>query len=509
MSGSRKGGFLKRFSFLLSKANSREFTGKVADFWKLSTRSEVLVFIFMFSMFAFQFALIPQQLYPFRKYLRVACYATSLVMLVVCREKHKTSMLPNFAVLICIVYFIEMLHPNTMAMAGLATAMLNVSIVAPAIWCSRLTMTTALMRKVLILLWAFNFFSCNLGVLEIYFPDRFSRESKVTEEVRGGQAMADGMKVTLADGRKVYRPMGFSDTPGGAAVAGYFVVVASSTLLINRGHWALRAICLTSIPIGLFCIYLSQVRSLLILAGLSELTTLFILFARGEIRKVSAKVALIPVLVALSALWAFDIGGEAISRRLSTLTESSMGQIYYDNRGHFLEYTLFTFLPETPIGIGLGRHGVCNRYFGDGSQASYYAELQITAWVLDGGAILLALYIIALVFCLIEVYWAALSCKGELSAYACIVLALNFGMLARIFAASPFSGQSGMEYWIFNTCLLAAALRQRNEIRYDKLKRANRIKQLKAIWDSNENTNFRPVAAPVQIGQKVRPDSTF
>ena len=58
------------------------------------------------------------------------------------------------------------------------------------------------------------------------------------------------------------------------------------------------------------------------------------------------------------------------------------------------------YLVEHPLGAGLGRWGMMRRYFGNENNLdspAIWAEVQFAAWVLDGGIVLLSLYLIALI----------------------------------------------------------------------------------------------------------------
>ena len=135
---------------------------------------------------------------------------------------------------------------------------------------------------------------------------------------------------------------------------------------------------------------------------------------------------------------AVAIGGDAIDRRIGTLTDSAPEDAYHKNRGFFLTQTLETFVPEYPLGAGLGRWGMMNQYFGDESDASrgrIWAEIQWTGWLLDGGIPLVLAYTAAL-FCAIWTAWkiALRSSEGPLWIWGAIVLAYDIGALAQALA---------------------------------------------------------------------------
>ena len=77
-----------------------------------------------------------------------------------------------------------------------------------------------------------------------------------------------------------------------------------------------------------------------------------------------------------------------MSKRLQTLVADDPGKVYHSNRGHFLEDTIYNQLPEYPVGAGLARWGMMNRYFADKDDLltpPLWVEIQWTGWLYDGG----------------------------------------------------------------------------------------------------------------------------
>ncbi len=99
------------------------------------------------------------------------------------------------------------------------------------------------------------------------------------------------------------------------------------------------------------------------------------------------------------------IGGDTISDRFFGIIETGVTDSYRRNRGIFLEYTLTDLLNEYPLGAGAGRHGMMYVYFAplEGIPSpSVHAEIQLTAWLVDGGFPLMICYSGAIV----AVMWA-------------------------------------------------------------------------------------------------------
>ena len=179
--------------------------------------------------------------------------------------------------------------------------------------------------------------------------------------------------------------MGLTDTPGGAAGSGMYAALFGIGFFLGSRNWIVRGVAIGSIIAGLFCIYLSQVRSIMVMCGISVAALAYILARRGDGGRLTSLAILLPVVIVPSFLWASAIGGDATVRRMQTLTADSAGNVYYKNRGHFLEATLNELLPKYPLGAGLGRWGMMYGYFGDKS-ATPGAQPHLRGNSIDGVA---------------------------------------------------------------------------------------------------------------------------
>ncbi len=470
---------IRLWNVLFNRRSKRKqlYSFKNTDVLELPKINIWLTF-FVFGTFFMQIMLIPQQLFPIRTYLRIAMFACSLALLFVVPGKMKFLPATSLAMLIVGIFCLGLLHPETNSPVSAAAAiMLNFAIISPIFWVPRLKLDTEQFRMTLIMIWAFHAASSGLGILEVYYPDQFSRESKITELF--DKIMVEGLQVTLADGTRVYRPMGFSDSPGGAAASGYLAILLGSGLLLTRTHIVLKVLFLASVAAGLFCILLCQIRSLVILAVLCELAMVGVLALRGQVFRIIGMLVVIPVLVVGASLWAFSIGGEQVSNRLLTMTEGSAGEFYYSKRGRFLEEFVNELLPMYPLGAGLGRWGMTNAYFGDrASTASVpiWVEIQPNAWLLDGGVPLVLAYYAAILLCIAFSFKLAVIRKGIVADFATIVFTLNLAIFANTFSYVPFIGQSGLTFWLMNGCLMALALTCQ-DVRRKKISERNRVKQ--------------------------------
>jgi hypothetical protein len=112
-----------------------------------------------------------------------------------------------------------------------------------------------------------------------------------------------------------------------------------------------------SAAVGLFCIYLSQVRSILIFAGICLVCLAVVLLRQGNFGRLTVMTIGITALVVATFTWAVTIGGESTLARLSSLVSDRADAVYQQNRGNFLEQTFSVLLPQYPLGAGLGALG--------------------------------------------------------------------------------------------------------------------------------------------------------
>jgi hypothetical protein len=313
---------------------------------------------------------------------------------------------------------------------------------------------------VLLVIFIFHTLSATAGVLQARFPGQF--EANLSTAISSqGKSYVESLKISLASGQRVFRPMGLTDVPGGAAMAGFYTVLFGiGFFLTSRGAW-MRLLCLGSIAIGMVCLYLSQVRSVLVLTAISVLAFCGLLLWQRRTSRVLLLGGLLLAIVALSFTYAVSLGGKSVTRRMSTLIEDRPGAVYYKNRGIFLEETIYVLLPQYPLGAGLGRWGMVRSYFGDETNTSsdaIYAEIQWTGWLLDGGIPLILAYVAALLMALLVSIRISLNRNiGDLYIWGGIILAYSAGALATTFNYALFIGQGGMEFWLLNALLFAAA----------------------------------------------------
>lgn len=416
------------------------------------------LYAFLAFQFALQAALVVEPLYPFRLYLRVATFLSSAAFLLL-PLGGRPYPIRGLAAAVIAITGLGLLHPqlNT-PLAGLAQVALTVAVWAPVFWVTRVRITPDVLRTVILMVWAFNTASAGLGVLQIYDPARFAPDPRMSRELLG--EISEGLLVTLDDGRKVFRPTGLSDIPGGAATAGMYAVLTGFGVAATARNPLLRLATGPAAAVGMFCIYLCQMRLALVvtLIGLAGLGAL--MAARGRLGRAAWFLAVAAVAVVGGFVWASQVGSEAVAARVATLTERSAGEVYYSNRGVFLEETVTELLPQYPLGAGLGRWGMMHAYFGTKANPDsppLWAEIQPTGWVFDGGLpLLLAGYAALLGACWVT-YRASLRVPAAAADLITVILALNIGVVAITFAAHVFVAQTGILFWVLNAAAFAAA----------------------------------------------------
>jgi hypothetical protein len=421
-----------------------------------------LVFVFIC-----QLLLLIPALSPVRVVLRTAAFGASLALVALLPAKPNRLHPAIWAAgAVLGIVGIALIHPLTNTfLSGLAELMMYAAILAPLLWVAGVKVDAQGFGRMLFVLWGFHTISALVGVLQVYFPGRFepSLSSVILSQ---GDWYVEDLKITLANGMRTFRPMGLSDTPGGAAGSGFYAVLLGAALLVWEKKWWMKPAFIASMLGGMFCLYLSQVRVMLVMTGICLLVFMGLMALRGQIGKVLGLGVAVVALVLVSFSWAVAVGGDAATKRLSQLIASDPGKVYYSNRGHFLEDTVTILVPEFPLGAGLGRWGMMNYYFGDNSdpnKAMIWAEIMWTGWVLDGGIPLVLAYVLAIG---VGFWWAGKVALDrshpELGIWGALVFAYNAGALAVTFNSPLFLSQGGLEFWLLNAALFGAWITSRN-----------------------------------------------
>ncbi len=421
-------------------------------------QADYYLLAFFFFLASSQTALFFGSLGRMRILLRCAVYGISLAMLLFVQGRGRPHPAQGWALAILAIVTLGLLHPtsNTLT-ASLATLALYAAILAPLFWVVRLPVTPTALRHILLAFWGYHLVSTAVAVLQVYFPGRFQPE--VTFLIR--DEFLDSLKITLASGEKIYRPMGLTDVPGGVSTSGFYVVLFGLGIFLISQAWPMRTVAVLGLGMGLFCIYLSQSRYTLIMSGVCIMTLGAVLLRRGELTRLVTLTIVAAAVVIASSIWAIAVGGSSVTDRLSTLISEPAGEVYYKNRGHFLDDTIHRLLPAYPLGAGLGRWGMTYVYFGDANypeSPEMWVEIQWTGWLYDGGIPLILCYVIALTTTCVMTWRIAISrLPGNLPILAALVLAYDVGCIAVTFNCPIFIGQNGLEFWLLNTATFVAA----------------------------------------------------
>src|SRR5262245_2072385 len=357
---------------------------------------------------------------------------------------------------------LNMLHETAHWMAGGAQIVFQLCISAPVFWMAKAVRDEAQMHR---LLWVFFVASAAgavLGVLQVYFPARFLPPEFTSLGQAINPNLVQSMTYVGADGRDIVRPPGLTDLPGGAAVSGMMTMILGLTLALGRNRqWFTRAVCLGAAVAGMTALYLTHVRSLTMVAAAGVGLFALLRLRQGRTVEGTMSLALGAALVAGAYTWALAVGGDAVSDRFSGLTNEGALRMFSEQRGLFIRYTLSELLYQFPFGAGLGRWGMMQVYFGDSTMwqaPPIHVEIQLTAWLLDGGIPLWLLYGGALFMAVRFSYRLAVGAATKTwQDAAVIVLCLQLILIALCMTGPVFNTQLGIMFWAITGALYGAA----------------------------------------------------
>jgi hypothetical protein len=356
---------------------------------------------------------------------------------------------------------LNLLHGTTHWMAGIAQVVFQLCIAAPAFWMGRAVRTEARLMRVLWVLFVASALSSAVGILQVYYPATFlPSEFSALARSLNPEAIRS-LTYIGADGREIIRPPGFSDMPGGAAVAGLTTMILGLALAVRRGQRVVMiAGCLTAAAVGMTVLYLTHVRSLSILAVASGGVFAMLRFRQGRSVDGAATLVAGVVLVLGAYAWAVDVGGQALSDRFIPLVNDGVFRAFDENRGIFLRYTLADTLYDYPLGAGLGRWGMMNVLFGDPTlweAPPIHVEIQPTGWLLDGGVPMWLLYGGAIFMALRASYLVAVrATSSSLQDVATLVLCMQITIFGLCFTGPMFNTQLGVLFWAITGGLYGA-----------------------------------------------------
>jgi hypothetical protein len=414
-----------------------------------------ILFIFVLLQIALQLLLLTG-LEKFRVILRMGTFASSIAFIALILIKDKYSKpLPSIKLVLPVisVLIISLFYPSTQSiLAGVMSIALYIGILSPILWIPRVNLDMNDFKKLIVILLIFNTLGSIFGILQVRYPGRF--QPKVASMID-----QETLQITTAKGELTLRPMGLTDTPGGVSGQGIFAALFGLGIILVSKNKVIKLLCFFAMIIGLGSAYLSHVRMVIVALAISLLALLGALAWRHRASKL-VKVLGIAILVGFIAFSvALRTGGSGFSDRLSTLTSKASNDVYYENRGKFLESTI-QLMPKYPFGVGLGLWGMVNAYFGNGTTSNFWAEIQWTAWLYDGGILLILLYslmlFITMFVCFHRTRFRSLDTNDLTNTMGFIILAYDFGVLAMLFNCIPFIGQPGLQFWLLNSAYYAA-----------------------------------------------------
>jgi hypothetical protein len=391
----------------------------------------------------------------FRLYIRVASFAISFAALLWWAAMATRKPSPHSAqpwILASMAYVVAMfIHPQTAStLAGLAQFVLYLSVIAPIFWAGTFVRTPEHLARLMALLLICNGINALVGVLQVYDPARWMppEMSRIMSESLYGLGT---VTYRGPDGRMIVRPPGLFDTPGAVAGPGMYAALLGLVFASSAIAWWKRLAAVAASFAGIAAIYLSQVRVALVVSILMFGAYFSVLMVQQRKSRAMLFAGVAASIVVATFSFALMLGGDSIAERTFTLLAQDPVALYAGSRGGQLSYTFGEILQKYPLGAGLGRWGMIAVYFGGAASPDVeplWVEIQVAGWAIDGGLVLLALSVAALVVTLAsEAQIARTDRDARVRACAAVVLAANLGTAALIFTFTPFVTQIGLQFW--------------------------------------------------------------
>lgn len=401
-----------------------------------------------------------------RSIVRALPYLSSLALLLVYAHDGRRRSLPHGAVLVAaalLLLIANLLHPTSRLGSGLGQCVFQLSIAAPLFWAHKAVRSIAHLQRVLMLVFVWNLVGALLGVLQVYYPDSFMPPAFNALGLQMNDLYVEALSYVGADGQVIVRPPGLTDSPGGAAIPGGLTALTGLVLLMYRRPWWQTAGILVAVAVGLNAVYLTQVRSVLLVVVCSGLIVIAASLRGGQIGRAAGLMGLGAAAVVGAFLWAAAIGGEAIDSRFLGIRDSGAIATYQSNRGYFLSQTLGELLDQYPLGAGVGRWGMMTQYFPehDAIDGPIHVEIQLTGWLLDGGLPMWLLYGGGVLVSLFGTWRVAVSGASTLRPAAQLTLAIQCVIAFLAMAGPAFNTQLGIQFWTFAAALQGAAASMR------------------------------------------------
>jgi hypothetical protein len=370
----------------------------------------------------------------------------------------------SWIVAVMFLLALMLFHPSTPTLlGGLAHAAVYFAVMTPLFWAPSFVKSPEHLARLIWLMLICSGVNAIVGVLQVYDPNRWmpAEFSRISMSGLGlGPVSYRG-----PDGTMIVRPPGLFDTPGAVCGPAAYAALLGLVFAVSGLPVWQRLVSLVFAAAGLAAIYLSHVRiSFAVALGMMIVYTA--ISARQQRFGRATQFAILAGGIFVgSFMLAVALGGQSVMERFLTLTAGDPLEVYRNARGVQLDVTFGEMLTNAPFGSGLGRWGMASGYFGGGdSSKGIWAEIQFTGWMIDGGILLIALYVGALVVTSLTQYRVAiLSGNPRLAQCGAVVLAANLGTAALIFSFTPFVTQVGIQYWFLAGALHGVAQRYGTE----------------------------------------------
>jgi hypothetical protein len=399
----------------------------------------------------------------FRMPIRAVPYVAPLIFLLLhlgTRSEKKAPPGARLMLLALVLLTLNLFHPETRLLPGLAHWAMTVGIAAPLFWAYKLTDKQTFWR-VLNVCFVCSAANAFVGLLQVYFPDRFLPAEFFALDVLkkiGGTYIG-------AEGQRLFRPPGLSNTTEMACFDSALSVLLGLILGTRGGLGPRRVLYYAGAAVGMFVLYLTFARSLTIMMVVGGAAFCALLARGGRLGKALTVAAVGFGVVTAGFAWALTVGGRSLEKRFIGTWDKGVGDTWQRERSSYYTQLWDSYILKYPLGIGLGRWGMPAYYFGgEGGRPpkevgrDIFVHVSPSGWVLDGGVPMLLLYGGAVCLAPLAAYRLARSAPDPQVRYmAAAVCSLDL-MIIGMCASNPiFSSPMGLEFWLFNAVLHGAA----------------------------------------------------
>jgi len=402
----------------------------------------------------------------FRLPIRISAFAISLAAFA-WYQVERTSQAPRakaqpWVAAIMALLAVMLLHPDTPSLrGGVAHMAVYFAVLAPLFWAPEFVKSPEQLARIMWILLLCSGANAVVGVLQVYDPARWL-PAEFSRVLTGSDMGLGPVTYIGPNGVRIIRPPGLFDTPGAVAGPAMFAALLGLVFAVSAIPAWKRLLSLIMAGAGFGAIYLTQVRVSLVAAFVMIVAYAAVAFRQGRLSRASQFSILAGGILFGSLSLAVTLGGVAISERVSSLFASDPLSVYQGARGTQLTFTFFELLSNYPVGAGLGRWGMVANYFGsaDPNSPPIWAEIQFTGWMVDGGIVMVAIYLGAIAATTVS-QWRVAQATQQPRVAVCgaVVLASGLGPAIMILSFTPFVAQVGIQYWFLAGALHGVASR--------------------------------------------------